>query len=170
MPTRKRGISRIIFELTDAQRLELVLGTGGGGSHFEDDEECEAAWQQHRAVLLEESRPGTRPWAWWRYECPRPWGSFVWASSGEPCKPVHEAIELVALGAVDDTEMAAIEASWAKQDAQAHAEAALAARVNGVSFTAALECNRQLRGVPTDRPVLADYPAVSKQSIRERFQ
>jgi hypothetical protein len=38
------------------------------------DEKIKEAWSKHKTHILrdwEKNRPGTRPWAWWRYSAPR---------------------------------------------------------------------------------------------------
>lgn len=70
---------------TDAHRLELLTGMDLFDEGFRADEKARrAAWFAHRDQLLAfwlqdpetvnstpaPGGPGTRPWAWWRYEAP----------------------------------------------------------------------------------------------------
>jgi hypothetical protein len=158
MPTNRRQMLRgrrgVAVVLDSAQELELLIGAGGKPSHFADDEEAEAAWQAHRDDLLEKCPAGKRPWGWWRFDCPKPWGSWHWERSGKACAPPYQAIELVAMGVVDAGELRKVRHQWDRDDITAHREARRAASVNGVDFLDALRVNRELRGVPVDRPVL----------------
>ena len=53
------------------QYLELLLGPHGA-SAFASDSIRRSAWQEHQEDVLPLVDPGSRPWAWWRYDAPEP--------------------------------------------------------------------------------------------------
>jgi hypothetical protein len=155
-----RGRVGVAVVLDSAQELELLIGPGAKPSRFRDEDERETAWEAHRDDLLEKCPAGRRPWGWWRFACPKPWGSWHWERSGKPCAPVHQAAVLVELGVVDEAELRKVRHQWDRDDVTAHLEARRAASVNHVDFDEALLANRELRGIPGDRPVL-ERPAIT---------
>ena len=44
------------------------LEVTSGQSVFPTEEHRRREWERHRHLLLAAAEPGTRPWAWWRYE------------------------------------------------------------------------------------------------------
>ena len=58
--------------MTLEQYLELLLGPKGLGSAFDTDESRLAAWRSHSAELTDMVAAGSRPWAWWQYDAPKP--------------------------------------------------------------------------------------------------
>ena len=65
---RKVGHGREHFS-----QLLCGLGDAFGKDADFDQEQARECWQKHRDVLLAEwieDNPGTRPWAWWRFDAP----------------------------------------------------------------------------------------------------
>ena len=65
---RKIGHGREHFS-----QLLAGLGDAFGKDADFDQEQARECWQKHREVLLAEwieDNPGTRPWAWWRFDAP----------------------------------------------------------------------------------------------------
>jgi hypothetical protein len=54
------------------QYLELLLGPRDAGSAFDSDESRRISWRSHSAELMRLVQPGSRPWAWWEYDAPKP--------------------------------------------------------------------------------------------------
>ena len=54
------------------QFLELLLGPRSAGSAFDSDKSRRTSWRSHSAELMRLVQPGSRPWAWWKYEAPEP--------------------------------------------------------------------------------------------------
>lgn len=109
----KRRRRRQRRELTEGQFWELMLGPPAPDreaftspypakrSAFESPFLRRAAWNEHKAEIMEGHNPGTRPWAWWEYEVgkqPRAADSDV------------EAATLERLGKLEDWERAQLEA------------------------------------------------------------
>lgn len=70
MPVRKRKDRRRNMALTLDQRWWLDLG-GSNGPGFATEADMRAAWEWHRAAMLERyrtSHAGKRPHAWWRFD------------------------------------------------------------------------------------------------------
>lgn len=79
MKRRRRdpSLRRRKGEISQAQAFELQVGCAAETRHFWDGDDRRAAWGEHRAALLDASRPGRRPSAWWEFdrdadERPRP--------------------------------------------------------------------------------------------------
>ena len=106
MPRRRR-VRKAIW--ADVSELDLALGPiraeFQGLSPRGDSavlEAFELSWQRHRVAMLDEyqrQRPGSRPWAWWRFDAredqPSPW-------EGE------EVARLLELDAMSEREMDAV--------------------------------------------------------------
>ena len=83
-------------QVTGGHLLELRCGKDYFGDGFGDDEAWrKEAWETHRATVMERHREKfglfTRPWAWWRFDAPKPRrrrtgpyapGSSNWLSRG----------------------------------------------------------------------------------------
>ena len=69
MPSPRRRAKVRRDDLTFAQFTELAIGPSSEPM-FADDAARRAAWSAHRDELLAVSAPGTRPWAFWRFEAP----------------------------------------------------------------------------------------------------
>jgi hypothetical protein len=92
MPARPRAGRRVARRELDVHHLcQLCLGhvffrdTG-----FHDEVDMLAGWQQVGASLLAwhvEECPGSRPWAWWRFEAPEP--RRLYTGKGHVC-PVRQ--------------------------------------------------------------------------------
>lgn len=54
------------------QYLELLLGPRDAGSAFDSDESRRTSWRSQAAALMRLVEPGSRPWAWWEYDAPKP--------------------------------------------------------------------------------------------------
>ena len=52
------------------QYLELLLGSNDDASAFESDDARRTAWRTHSTELIAMVDPGSRPWAWWKYDAP----------------------------------------------------------------------------------------------------
>lgn len=85
--TRRAQGTRLKVSPAMLARLQLgqvPVGTPGRTERFFwHDEQLEAAWRELRTAILAAwtaSRPGTRPWAWWRYEAAEPRRCLVGAS------------------------------------------------------------------------------------------
>lgn len=117
---RPRKTKDRIGELSGMQRIELLIGNGGSPwSSFENEDHARAAWDAHRDVLLAESRPGGRPWAYWRWDVGLEHGPFGHG---------NEVRELIRRGELREDEVRALRetpgnAAWSRE-----AEAAWAAR------------------------------------------
>jgi hypothetical protein len=81
--TRVRRVAKVRREpLSDAMRRHLLSGEyptrGDFGSWvevFDKSTDQRGRWQEHGDDLLAEwiaDHPGTRPWAWWRFDAPEP--------------------------------------------------------------------------------------------------
>jgi hypothetical protein len=112
MPTTKRGLrhARIgraaIVEGSKRHWLLLhgheLFPTGEPG--FDDDAQMQEAWHVHRDDLMRACEPGSRPYAWWRFD----------AKVSSARLPVDSAAELIALldrGAIAPDEAVRIEAN-----------------------------------------------------------
>ncbi len=54
-------------------RLAVALDLGPSPLDVElTDDVLRSVWAEHRERLLARSRPGSRPWAWWRFEASIP--------------------------------------------------------------------------------------------------
>ncbi len=71
---RQRYKKNAGLELTKAQRCKLTLGHWFfPDSELEDDHKMRGLWEAHCMQLLADwvlENPGTRPWAWWRWDAP----------------------------------------------------------------------------------------------------
>ncbi|HKX00130.1 MAG TPA: hypothetical protein VJN43_20490 [Bryobacteraceae bacterium] len=65
---KRRATTRLNLE----QYLELLLGPKGAASSFDAEESRRRAWHEHAAELTPLVDPGSRPWAWWKYDAPEP--------------------------------------------------------------------------------------------------
>ena len=65
MPRRQRKAKRR-DELTLSRMLALTIGPDPRNG--ESDDVLEAVYELHRDRLLADCAPGTRPWAFWRFE------------------------------------------------------------------------------------------------------
>lgn len=65
---KRRATTRLNLE----QYLELLLGPKGSASSFDGDDSRRHAWREHAAELAPLVDPGSRPWAWWKYDAPEP--------------------------------------------------------------------------------------------------
>lgn len=66
---KRRRTSLSVDQVEQLQIGRPFFGPGFGG----DQEALEAAWKAFRVELLREwvaEHPGTRPWAWWRFDAP----------------------------------------------------------------------------------------------------
>lgn len=75
MPRKQRLSKHRPKGPTAAQAEHLLYGHDFFGLGYRNDDELLAAWDGNREEYLAawvDARPGTRPWAWWRFEAPEP--------------------------------------------------------------------------------------------------
>jgi len=89
---------------------ELHLGPNNMGSLFVDREELEQAWREYGPEVMAIVRPGTRPMAWWQFECP----------PGVVFDDDHERSILWRAGVLGADEKLEVEAGWRKEFARAY--------------------------------------------------
>ena len=103
MPTNRHYRTKLrrqqIDELNRSLEYELLHGKPlfpFPGSTFDDDDLMLRAWELHRERLLAEwldAHPGTRPFAWWKFEAVPKHGERRLTTDGEAILPYREAWE-----------------------------------------------------------------------------
>jgi hypothetical protein len=105
MPVSRRRSRKRKGELTWVCHMELDLGPRGRDqSEFPSDEARKEAYFANRPRLLDDIGPGSRPWAFWRYESPRFPDHAIFEDDAEA---------LVVLGLADPEDWAAFVATMA---------------------------------------------------------
>lgn len=70
MPRRRRltkaHVGGLLLDRDHDDEMDLQIGPGKRSA--EDLERLRALWWAHRAELMAEAGPGSRPWAWWWLE------------------------------------------------------------------------------------------------------
>lgn len=99
MPRRRRTAKRRQAVLELEHVLELTIGPGRSPAWATEQARREA-WEAHRDEFTWEAleHPGSRVWAWWRYDAPSPRD-----------RDVNETLQLDALGLLSAEETAALE-------------------------------------------------------------
>ena len=74
MPTKRKRLDRRRIPAADSADVGYLL-TGDGTPHaYFIESFARELWEHFKDALLADwiaTRPGTRPWAWWKYDAPR---------------------------------------------------------------------------------------------------